>query len=207
MTIFCVCNISWTQVHDYYQAYNYSPGLYSFSLLIYTWFIALLNELFSRDRILCSKTTDERWSNEDEIYKTALPHVLVGKNKGLKIKSKLLSKLLRIYPYFRLMASWAPPPMPCCHLVQGNTPGYLILSVSHIISVENLNVFLSACCLGKPETSCSSYLCNKAEKIKNLSLCWNLSLTTMAQNSFQDWRFLYLFFKRFFLDNKIRRDI
>ena len=121
MTIFCVCNISWTQVHDYYQAYNYSPGLYSFSLLIYTWFIALLNELFSRDRILCSKTTDERWSNEDEIYKTALPHVLVGKNKGLKIKSKLLSKLLRIYPYFRLMASWVPPPMPCCHLVEGNT--------------------------------------------------------------------------------------
>ena len=49
-----------------------------------------------------------------------MPHVLVGKNKGLKIKSKLLSKLLRIYPYFRLMASWAPPPMPCCHLVQGN---------------------------------------------------------------------------------------
>ena len=33
-------------------------------------------------------------------------------NKRLKIKFKLPSKLLRIYPYFKLMASWLPPPLP-----------------------------------------------------------------------------------------------
>ena len=63
VTIFCVCNISWTQVHDY-QAYNYSPGLYSFSLDIFTWFIALLSGIFSRDRFLART---KHWSNQDEM--------------------------------------------------------------------------------------------------------------------------------------------
>ena len=63
-------------------------------------------------------------------------------NKRWKIKFKLLSKLLRIYPYFKSMASWAPHPLPCCHLVKGNLPFYLI---SQMIADQLIRVL--SCCM------------------------------------------------------------
>ena len=122
----------------------------------------------------------------------------------------MLSKLPKIYPYFRLMASWAPPSLIRCHLLSilfvSNMD--ILLTNMSTVAYSNRAIVSQLCalrCLAKPETSSSSYLCNKAEKIKNLSLCWNLSPTTMAQNSFQDWRFLYLFFQTFFSGQENKR--